>query len=100
VSTLDALNTAWDKHTAALAGRDVTAQVRARERLYEAAQAHAAASRPLASVTRYYIAVHDDPDRDPAAVWEASQELDGVRRAAAILAGAWPGTLPVVSTGG
>lgn len=98
--TIDAFNAAWDAYLVAVAGQDVTAQIRTRERLYETAQGHAAASRALASVTRYYVALNEDPDADSAAVQEAAQELDGVRRAAAILAGAWPGTPPVVGAGG
>ena len=100
MSTIDGFNAAWDVYMAALAGGGNAAQAGAREALYAAAAAHAAASRPLASVTMYYAALNSDPAADPAAVAEASQELDGVRRAAAVLAGAWPGTAPVVSTGG
>ncbi len=98
--TIDAFNAAWDAYLAAIAGRDVSAQIRTRERLYETAQGHAATSRALASVTRYYVALNEDPDAYPAAVQEAAQELDGVRRAAAVLGGAWPGTPPAVGTGG
>lgn len=99
-TTIGPFNAAWDAYMTAIASPDVTAQIRAREALYTAAQSHASASRPLGNVTRYYISVSEDPDAGPGEALEAAQELDGVRRAAAILAGAWPGTLPTVSTGG
>ena len=100
MSTIDGFNAAWAAYLAALAGHDDAAEAGAREALYSAAAAHAATSRPLSSVTSYYAALNGDPAADPAAVAEIAQELDGVRRAAAVLAGAWPGTAPVVSTGG
>jgi hypothetical protein len=96
VSTVDGLNAAWDAYMAAVPGGDVTTLVRARERLYEAAQAHASVSRPLGNITRYYAAVNDDPDASPGDVQDIAQELDAMRRATAVLNGAWPGTAPAV----
>ena len=98
--TVTALNASWDAYMAAVAGDDVNALVRAREQLSEAAQQHASAARPLGSITRYYSAVNADPAANPDDVQDLAQELDAMRRATAILAGAWPGTAPIVETGG
>jgi hypothetical protein len=100
VSTVDGLNAAWDSYMTALAGSDVSALVRARDQLEDAARAHDSQARSLASIIRYYAAVNADPEADPADVLEIATELDAARRAAAVLAGAWPGTAPAVSAGG
>ena len=100
MSTVDGLNAAWDTYMTVLASGDAGALVRAREQLYEAAQSHASVARPLPSITRYYAVVNDDPDADPVTVQDLAQELDAMRRATAILNGAWPGTAPIVTTGG
>jgi hypothetical protein len=96
VSTVDGLNAAWDAYMETLAAGDLTAQANAREVLYAAAQAHASVSRPLVSITRYYSVVNTDLAADPADVQDLAQELDAMRRATAVLAGAWPGTPPIV----
>lgn len=94
--TVDTLNAEWDAYMATIAAGDVAAQIQARERLYQAAQSHAAVSRPLGNITRYFAVVNADPDANPADVQDLAQELDAMRRATAVLNGAWPGTHPVV----
>lgn len=69
-TTIGPFNAAWDAYMTAIASPDVTAQIRAREALYTAAQSHASASRPLGNVTRYYISVSEDPDAGPARPWK------------------------------
>ena len=100
MSTVNGLNAAWDAYMGAVAGSDVTALVRTREQLNEAAQAHASAARPLGSIIRYYTATAADPGADPAELQDLAQELDAMRRATAVLNGSWPGTVPAIRTGG
>jgi len=94
--TVTALNAAWDDYMAAAPSGDPVRQARAREALYQAAAAHASVSRPLGNITRYYAVVNDDADAAPGDIQDLAQELDAMRRATAILNGAWPGTVPVV----
>jgi hypothetical protein len=97
-AALVAYNTAAAE--AALSGQQPpAAELAASSGLAAAAQAHADASRPLEDVLGEYAAANADPAADQAAVGALGTELHYRRMADSVLAGSYPGTAPVVSTG-